>query len=114
MYYHILLYYTVGQPVIVKHPDSSSVPVFKTTTFSCTAKGYNITDILWQKVGSSRLPSTIKTVMKQSLNEVTSILTITVAAGYYSGKYYCIASNKAGKAYSKNATLFVQGNVLKV
>ena len=116
MYYHILPYYTVGQPVIVKDPDSTTVTVFKTATFSCTAKGYNITDILWQKVGSSGLPSTTKTVMKQSSNEVTSILTITVAAGYYSGKYYCIASNKAGKAYSKNATLFVKGNfdVLKV
>ena len=104
------IYYTVGRPVITKHPDAITVNVFKTAIFRCTAKGYDITDIIWQKVGSSRLPSTAKTVtMTQSLNELTSSLTITLAAGYYSGGYYCVASNKAGKEYSNTATLLVQG-----
>ena len=101
----------MGRPVIIKHPDVTTVAVFKTAIFRCTAEGYDITDIIWRKVGSPRLPLTAKTVMmKQSLNEVTSILTITIAAGYYSGEYYCIASNKAGKVYSNTATLLVQGN----
>ena len=99
----------MDQPVIVKHPDSTTVIVYKTAIFKCTAKGYDIVDIIWQRVGSSELPLTAKTVTKRSLNEVTSILTITASAGYYSGTYYCIASNKAGKAYSNNATLFVKG-----
>ena len=100
----------MDRPIIVKHPDATTVTVYKTAKFRCTAKGYDITDISWQKAGSFELPLTAKTMIKQSSDEVTSILTITAAAGYYSGKYYCIASNKAGKIYSNNATLFVQGN----
>ena len=101
--------HTANIPVIVKHPDSTAVNVFKTVTFSCTARGYDIINITWRKVGSSTLPITATNMTKKSLNEVTSILIITLAAGYYSGKYYCMATNKFGLAISNNATLLVQG-----
>ena len=104
----------MGLPEIIKHPEDVTVVVFKTATFKCTIKGYDITNVTWRKVGSSKLPQTAEKVINQSLNHVTSILTITLAAGYYSGKYYCIASNKAGKVSSNNATLFVQGNLIKI
>ena len=104
----------MDKPVIVKHPDAAIVNVFKTVTFSCTARGYDIIDITWRKIGSSVLPVTATKTIRWSLNEVTSILTITVAAGYYSGKYYCTATNKVGPASSNNATLLVQGTFCNV
>ena len=104
-----MLFTVVTLPAFLKHPGAAKVNIFTNITFSCTAKGFNITDLVWRKVGSSRLPSTATTITEWSSNEVTSILTITETAGYYTGKYYCTATNKAGETSSNQAVLSVQG-----
>ena len=109
MHNSLLLFTVVTLPAFLKHPGAVKVNIFTNITFSCTAKGFNITDLVWRKVGSSRLPLTATTITEWSLNEVTSILTITETAGYYTGKYYCTATNKAGEKSSDQAKLLVQG-----
>jgi len=55
------------------------------------------------------MPITAVVTEAKSLNDVSSILKITGVVGYYSGQYYCIAENKAGKVISQTANLRVQG-----
>lgn len=102
-------YYIVSLPVILKQPDPATVNVFKTVKFSCTIKGYDIADVTWRKVGSDGLPLTAAIMTKWLSDEVISTLTITLAAGYYSGKYYCVVTNEAGQIISNSASLFVKG-----
>ena len=108
--YLFIYYVVVNLPTFLKHPGGVTVNISTNVTFSCVAKGFNITDLVWRKVGSSRLPLTATTITEWSLNEVTSILTITKTAGYYTGKYYCLATNKAGEKSSDQAKLLVQGD----
>ena len=106
---YIILFAVVNLPAFLKDPGPATVNISANVTFSCTAKGFNITDLVWRKVGSSRLPLTATNKTKWSSNEVTSILTITKTAGYYRGKYYCVATNNAGETPSNQAQLLVQG-----
>jgi len=55
------------------------------------------------------MPITAVVTETKSLNNVSSILKITEVVGYYSGQYYCVAENKAGKVISQIANLHVQG-----
>lgn len=109
--FNVILIIIVHRPVFTKHPVAATVNISLNVMFSCTARGYDITNVTWMKVGSSRLPLTAMTELsfKRSRSRVTSILTITNTAGYYSGKYYCMATNKAGQTYSNQADLLVQG-----
>ena len=45
---------------------------------------------------------------EKSLNELSSTLIISEMFGYYSGQYYCIIENEAGKVTSKVANLRIQ------
>ena len=45
-----------------------------------------------------------------SFNRISTVLKIYNAVGYYSGQYYCIATNRAGSVVSQIANLHVQGN----
>ena len=98
-------------PVFLKHPGSATVNISTNVTFSCTAKGFSIIDVVWRKVGSSRLPlaTTIITKWSWSSSEVTSNITFIKVVGYHMGKYYCTAMNEAGETSSKQADLLVQG-----
>jgi len=55
------------------------------------------------------MPITALVSETKSLNDVSSVLKITEVVGYYSGQYYCIAENEAGKVISQTANLHVQG-----
>ena len=105
-----MLIVIVKLPVFLKHPGTTTVNISTNVTFSCTAKGFNITDVIWRKVGSSRLPLAATVTIKRSPSKVRSILKITNAAGYYTGKYYCKAINTAGQTSSNQADLIVQGD----
>ena len=104
-----MLIVIVKLPFFIKHPDAVTVNISMNVTFKCIAKGFGLTNITWRKVGSSRLPSTATVLTKQSSSKMHSILTITSTAGYYTGKYYCVATNTAGHASSNQADLLVQG-----
>ena len=60
------------------------------------------------------MPVTAEVTEEKSLNEVSSILTITKVVGYYVGQYYCIAESEVGAVVSQTANLYVQGNTINV
>jgi len=102
----------VSQPIILNHPNNISVQVFDPVVFNCMAEGFGFVTIIWEKDGY-KLPSTATIQTTKSNNKVTSTLKITKTAGYYSGQYYCIAKNEAGKTVSHHANLLVQGMICR-
>ena len=98
----------MSPPKISKQPSTINSSVFGSVEFECTAEGFGVIEVTWQRVGCALpITSTITTV--KSTNEVTSILRITKSSGYYSGQYYCTARNKAGTVKSQQASLYVEG-----
>ena len=95
-------------PKIIKHPKSVNVTVFETATLECVAQAFGLLNIMWNKVGCV-LPVTAIVTEIKSTNEVISILRITRTVGFYSGEYYCVVENEAGKVNSSVANLFIQG-----
>ena len=91
-------------------PEDVKVTVCKSATFSCVARGFGLIQIVWKRVKYS-LPITADVTEERSLNEVSSMLKITKIDGYYSGQYYCVAENEAGKVTSQTANLHVQSNI---
>ena len=91
-------------------PDDVKVTVYKSASFSCVARGFGLIQIVWKRVKYS-LPITADVTEKRLLNEVSSMLKITKIVGYYSGQYYCVAENEAGKVTSQTANLHVQSNI---
>ena len=84
------------------------INVYRTVSFQCTAHGFRVLKVVWKRV-KYNMPVTAKVSEEKSLNKITSILKITKATGYYSGQYYCVAENQAGKVVSRIAKLNVQG-----
>ena len=65
--------------------------------------------LVWKRV-EQNMPITAVVTEEKLLNEISSILEITKAVGYYGGKYYCVAENEIGSVVSQTANLYVQGN----
>ena len=102
--------FLVSPPDILSHPSASTVTFFDSVKFSCITRGYELTSVIWKKVGSQRLPFTASiTNTSSNINEITSVLTITEVIGYYSGQYFCEAKNSAGTTTSSPASLTVTG-----
>ena len=97
----------MSSPTITKQPDDVNVTVYNSASFVCTACGYGSLKIVWKRVNYT-LPITADVTEEESLNQFTSTLRISEIVGYYSGQYYCIAENKAGKVISQVADLHVQ------
>jgi len=100
----------VSLPQILNHPKDRSVNVFEPAVFECMAEGFGVVAITWRRDGY-KLPSTATTQTTRVQNKVTSVLSITRTAGYYSGQYYCVVKNEAGVTESNHANLQVQGRV---
>ena len=97
----------MSSPTITKQPDDVNVTVYNSASFVCTAHGYGSIKIVWKRINYT-LPITADVIEEESLNQLTSTLRISEIVGYYSGQYYCIAENKAGKVISQVANLYVQ------
>ena len=98
----------MSPPKIIQQPSGANVQYFSTVKFNCTVETFGYSTIVWRKVGSL-LPITATVNNTSSVNEITSVLTITRVAGYYGGLYYCITTNQAGSTVSNHAELNVQG-----
>ena len=105
------MYILASPPVFIQHPISRTVEAFSSVMFECKVQGYGYINIEWRKFGFD-LPRTANINNINSTNEVISVLNITSTVGYYSGQYYCIATNSAGQtAVSLYANLSVQGKL---
>ena len=96
-------------PKISEQPKDIIIGLFESVSFKCTAHGFGTMKLVWKRIEHS-MPITAVVTDKKSLNEISSILEITKAVGYYSGKYYCVAENEIGPVVSQTANLYVQGN----
>ena len=104
---------TVSPPVILQHPKDVNIMAFGIAKFQCAAKGYDA-NITWQKHELSLLPRTSRIYNDaKDEDEIKSILEISNAVGYYTGKYCCIAYNEAGSV-SSCANLTVKGTYLSI
>ena len=86
-----------------------NINVYESVSFKCIAHGYGDIKIMWRR-NKYNVPATAEVTEEKSLNKISSILKVTKTVGYYSGQYYCIAENEAGKVFSQTANLHVQGN----
>ena len=93
---------------ILEQPNNMNISVYESVLFKCSASGFGVLKIVWKRV-KHNMPVTAEVTEKKSLNEITSILKITKATGYYSGQYYCVAENQVGKVVSQIANLYIQG-----
>jgi len=93
---------------VLTHPSSATVSIFQSVAFECSFQSFGVLNIMWKKHGHS-LPTTASERVINSSHIITSVLQINRTVGYYSGKYYCVAENIAGKVASLAADLSVQG-----
>ena len=97
---------------MISQPKPTTVHVYDTATFQCAGRSFGKVTITWKRL-MSELPVTASVkVTKISMNEVTSILTIDKAIGYYKGNYYCVIENDVGKVNSTFAYCDVTGIVV--
>ena len=104
-----MFYFVVFSPQVSEQPEDVNITIFKSASFKCTAHGFGIIKIVWKRINYT-LPITADVTEERSVNSISSILKITGVVGYYSGQYYCVAENEAGKVTSQTANLHVQGN----
>ena len=73
----------------------------------CTAYGFGLRNIVWERINYT-LPITFDVTEQRKLNILSSTLTISDVVGYYSGQYYCVVENEAGRITSQAANLHVK------
>ena len=93
---------------MLTHTSAAIVDIFQSAVFKCSFQSFGYMKVVWKKDGHS-LPAKATDAITRSKNIVTSRLQINRAVGYYSGKYYCVAENIAGKVALLAADLHVQG-----
>ena len=98
---------TVALPVIIRQPRSTTVRVFSTGSFKCTARSFGAVSLTWKKL-NSELPVTADMTVSRRLNEIISVLRLE-SVGYYKGYYYCVVENSAGTVNSTFAHFDVIG-----
>ena len=79
---------------------------YKPASFTCTGHGFQLANVLWKRTNYT-LPATANIIEEKSLSTLSSTLIISDIIGYYSGWYYCVAENVAGKITSCIAKLHV-------
>ena len=100
--------FAVSLPRITRQPDDVNVTTLcNSASFVCTARSYGLIKVVWKRV-TYTLPVTADVTEEKSLNELSSTLTISEIVGYYSGQYYCIVENEAGKVTSQIVNLHVK------
>ena len=101
-------------PGITSQSDDVNVTTLcNSASFVCTARGYGLIKIGWKRV-TYTLPITADVTEEKSLNELSSTLTISEIFGYYSGQYYCIVENEAGKVTSRIVNLCVKTSKVNI
>ena len=103
----IINLFTVALPVITRQPRSTTVQVFSTGSFTCTARSYGAVSLTWKRFNSI-LPETADITVSRGLNEITSVLRLE-SVGYYKGYYYCVVENSAGIVNSTFAHFDITG-----
>ena len=90
----------MSPPTLTIQPSSQSVDLTQTTTFTCSATGYNVS-YKWT-IGSESFPSKVTGIN-------TNTLVIPDVRSSDDNTYTCAASNEGGSVSSNGAKLTVTG-----
>ena len=90
----------VPSPVIVINPQSQYTDLTEDATFTCNAKGYNIS--YYWTIGSGSFPNKVNGVYSNTLM-------IPDVRSSDDNTYVCVASNEGGSVASNRAHLIVKG-----
>lgn len=102
-------------PRIIHHPSDVVVKVGNPATLSCRADGSPEPTIEWLRNGQP-----LQTVMEDSQSQALilsdgSLFFLSASGGRrgqsHEGIYTCVARNSAGKATSRNASLYIAGKI---
>lgn len=100
-------------PRIILHPSDVVVKLGNPARFSCGAEGSPEVTIEWLRNGHPLNSSAEDGKMQPSVLPDGSLLFLSVGARRgaqsHQGLYACVARNSAGKATSRNASLYIAG-----
>lgn len=100
-------------PRIILHPSDVVVKLGNPARFSCGAEGSPEVSIEWLRNGHPLNSSAEDGKMQPSVLPDGSLLFLSVGGGRgaqsHEGLYACVARNSAGKATSRNASLYIAG-----
>lgn len=100
-------------PRITHHPSDVVVKLGNPARFSCWAEGSPEVTIEWLRNGHPLNSSTEDGKMQPIVLSDRSLLFLSVGVGKgaqsHEGVYACVARNSAGKATSRNASLYIAG-----
>ena len=97
----MVIYFTVGLPLIQKHPQDQFINNRQTATFECFVNGSNSSlSVTWERNKNQYNSGNLENTVHSS--GVRSILTINIATVSDDGKYRCRATNYDGKSAVSN------------
>lgn len=103
-------------PRIVHHPSDVVVKVGSPATLSCRADGTPEPSIEWLRNGQPLEMDKLDSQLRPIVLSEGSLFFLSVVPGRWSqsheGVYACMARNSAGKATSRNASLYIAGKTV--
>ena len=97
--------YSSGPPKITNHPTGGDVPMGRSITLMCRARGLGTLAYSWERKSSGSSWTTVANSPSYTTNS-------NMAVGQY--KYRCVVSNEAGSVMSNSATVNVYGEYCTV
>jgi len=94
--------------VVIRQSTAVTINILESAALYCSFRSFGNVNVKWRKEGNL-LPATASERISKTKNVVTSELQISRAVGYYSGNYYCVADNIAGRVVSSTTYLHVEG-----
>lgn len=92
------------------HPKNTSTESGDLAVFMCAAEGPPVPEIIWLKNGKANAVEG-STITSKGIHGATSELRIYPVERKHSGTYSCQAKSRSVKVSSREATLFIKGQL---